>query len=57
MEVKDVAAVERLDLLEELGLKVDGQTTALTTELDAEKKIFTVAFDKHVIPLSQLPVI
>jgi ABC-2 type transport system ATP-binding protein len=45
MEVKDVAAVERLNLAE---------NTALTTDLDVDKKLFTVTFDKHKLQAPQI---
>lgn len=54
MEVKDVAAVEKLDLAKTLSLEADAQTMALAAELDVNKKIYTVTFDKHRIQAPQV---
>ena len=62
MEVKDVAAVARLDLAKVLGIdetqKSSNDTSAeastLTTEMDADKKLLTVTFDKHCLQAPQI---
>ena len=70
MEVKDVAAVEKLDLVKILDMSTNPMdasqnmdnvcatnsvvTSALTTEIDADKKLFTVTFDKHRLQAPQI---
>ena len=61
MEVKNVEAVKNLNLAEVLGVvneasnekQVDG-AIAYAAELDAEKKIYTITFDKHKLQAPQI---
>lgn len=74
VEVKDVEAVQKLNLTEVLGLERDEiqmkgsnasdesevkegftmSTSAYTAELDADKKVYTVTFDKHRLQAPQI---
>ena len=51
MEVKNVDAVAGLNLAEVLHLK---EESCYTTELDAEKKVYTITFDKHKLQVPQI---
>lgn len=71
MEVKNVEAVQNLDLVKMLGIEGDvsaieestkdetvvlngSWTTVYTADLDTEKKIYTVTFDKHKLQSPQI---
>ena len=62
MEVKNVEAVQKLNLAETLGLQIDAtnitgevvENAAYTADLDADKKIYTVTFDKHKLQAPQI---
>ena len=51
MEVKNVEAVQKLDLAEALGIYED---KAYTAELDVDKKNYTITFDKHKLQAPQI---
>ena len=62
LEVKNVEAVQKLNLAETLGLQIDAtnitgevvENAAYTADLDADKKIYTVTFDKHKLQAPQI---
>ena len=62
LEVKNVEAVQKLNLAETLGLQIDAtnitgevvENVAYTADLDADKKIYTVTFDKHKLQAPQI---
>lgn len=68
MEVKNVEAVRKLNLAEVLGIETDTpsidevagakgadiKNEPYTTELDADKKIYTITFDKHRLQVPQI---
>ena len=51
MEVKNVEAVRKLNLAKVLGVV---EEDAYTAELDEEKKIYTISFDKHKLQAPQI---
>lgn len=62
LEVKNVEAVQKLNLAETLGIQIDAtnitgevvENAAYTADLDADKKIYTVTFDKHKLQAPQI---
>ena len=62
LEVKNVEAVQKLNLAETLGLQIDAtnitgevvENAAYTADLDTDKKIYTVTFDKHKLQAPQI---
>lgn len=62
LEVKNVEAVQKLNLAEKLGLQIDAtnitgevvENAAYTADLDADKKIYTVTFNKHKLQAPQI---
>ena len=55
MEVKNVEAVQKLNLADVLGIQEESAATAAyTAELDTDKKTYTITFDKHKLQAPQI---